>query len=214
MFWNEVRKSTFLEASVLHRYFNHVRSMALEKIRDSYSSVDKLDLDFFKYRLFFDNDDDVSLFLASHNVYPNEEGLYIVREVKKDYSEPEDPIPILLSGHILSKVGDSVTPGDIIWGENRILQPWSVRNYKPTSAFANRTNQLMVTARDIVEEVEKRVKQSTEVDYETEILSAEVEELAEEVVESAVSEIAMATVISERRLCTRAQHGLEILFDS
>ena len=213
MFWHEVKKATVLEASVLHRYFGQVRDMALKKIRAGYSSVDQFDISFFTTRLFFDNDQHCEDYLACHNIYPNDDGLYIVGDFKKSYTDPEEALPIWLSDHILNKIGDQTTPGDLMWGSHRVLNSWSQKNYNPTSSFTTRTVHLIESARDIVERVEERVNESASDDYETQILSDEVDQLTGDVVQSAVSEIAMSTVISERRLIKRAQHNVEILCD-
>ena len=105
MFWAEVRKSTILEASILHRYFNQVRRVALLKIRSGYNPTDRLDLEFFKKRLFFDKDEDATLYLAEHNIFPNDDGDMIVKELKQAFQEPDETLPSWLSGFISNKVG-------------------------------------------------------------------------------------------------------------
>ena len=103
MFWNEIRKSTPLEASVLHRYFNQVRYTATKKILAGYSGADKLDLEFFKNRLFFENDEHCTTYLALHNCYPNDDGLYLVKEMKQNYTDPEEEVTAWMSGRVRTR---------------------------------------------------------------------------------------------------------------
>ena len=80
VFWHEVKKCTILEASALHRYFNQVRRQAIVKIKSAYSPTDLLDADFFCKRLFLNDGVEVEEYLGSHGVFPNEEGLYSIKD--------------------------------------------------------------------------------------------------------------------------------------
>ena len=91
-------------------------------------------------------------------------------------------VRILISGHILSKIGENTTPGDLMWGSQRKLQPWATRNYSPKSAFAPKTSNLIESAQDIVDlliqSLEDKVNNKEEENYEeTWILRDEVDAL-------------------------------------
>ena len=59
-----------------------------------------LDMEFFKKTLFFDEGEDAQLFLASYNIYPNDEGLFSMKDMKQNMAEPEEALPIWLSNQI------------------------------------------------------------------------------------------------------------------
>lgn len=124
--------------------------------------------------------------------------LTLMKEVKQNFTDPEDALPTWLSKEIKKK-GDGKTPGDIMWGERKILRPWVERNYTPSSAFSQRSTQLLETTEDILDQVEARLNQKDETDFETEILFAKSEEMADEVVEEELQEISAGVLIQERR---------------
>ena len=158
----------------------------------------KLDAEFFRRRLFLNNTSEVEQYLGSHGVFPSDDGLYSIREVKQNFCDPEDALPIWVSEEIKNKA-QRKTPGDIMWGERKILRPWVERKYIPSSAFSQRSTQLVETTEDILDQVEAQLSQKDETDFETEILYAKSEELADEVVDENLQEISAGVLIQERR---------------
>ena len=222
IFFRLVRQATQLEASVLFRFFNEVRGDALRSIVHAYMPTDKVTVDFFTRKLFFDKNDEAEYFLAAHSIYASEEGFYQFKEAKRSRAHPEEALPVWLSNVVKEKMGD-LTPGHVIWGVGagdglniRNLRNWADREYSPSSSFNEPGDQLIVGARDILEQVQAKLdeepEETPEDDPQLQAANDVTENVIKQTVEAQVTEIATGAVVSERALRRRlATEGGEVI---
>ena len=154
-------------------------------------------------RLFFDLESEAEMFLASHNIFAGEDGLYNIQTVRSDLTYPEEALPVWTSEVVKNKIGDW-TPGHIIWGveSGRVLRSWDERNYQNSSSF-DKSGRLVITARNIVAEVTQKLdeRQEAEEDDPADEAAREVaDEIVNDTVQTELKEVAMESIMTARQI--------------
>ena len=143
------------------------------------------------------------MFLASHNIFAGEDGLYNIQTVRSDLTYPEEALPVWTSEVVKNKIGDW-TPGHIIWGveSGRVLRSWEERNYQNSSSF-DKSGRLVITARNIVAEVTQKLdeRQEAEEDDPADEAAREVaDEIVNDTVQTELKEVAMESIMTARQI--------------
>ena len=154
-------------------------------------------------RLFFDLESEAEMFLASHNIFAGEDGLYNIQTVRSDLTYPEEALPIWTSEVVKNKIGDW-TPGHIIWGveSGRILRTWDERNYQNSTSF-DKSGRLIETARTIVARVTQKLderQEAEEDDPADEAVRTVTDEIVNDTVQTELKEVAMESIMTARQI--------------
>ena len=171
------------------------------RVRERQPITDRLEIP--SQRLFFDLESEAEMFLASHNIFAGEDGLYNIQTVRSDLTYPEEALPIWTSEVVKNKIGDW-TPGHIIWGveSGRVLRSWDERNYQNSSSF-DKSGRLVITARNIVAEVTQKLdeRQEAEEDNPADEAAREVaDEIVNDTVQTELKEVAMESIMTARQI--------------